>query len=41
MINYHGAESGPIDVRSVVEQFYCEDLSHHLQPEVDLSGSHL
>lgn len=29
-ISYHGAESGPIDARSVAEQFHSEKLNHPL-----------
>ena len=36
-----GPENGPIDVRSVAEQFHNAGLNHHLQPGAALSSSHL
>lgn len=42
-IHNHGAECGPINVRSVAEQLYSEVVNHHLSPGLALSGqpSHL
>lgn len=37
-INCHGAENGPIDMRSVAKQFHNWELTHHLQIGIASSG---